>query len=546
MILRDELVKLLDEFCDSSSKKLIWHIKRHKPDIYCQLFDYKNKFNHTKLVESIYVIINGSHNLCEYNINKRTHQFISFEQGYSQFCSNTCFCRRQFQSNNLTKRHQNMSLDEKLTLLDKCKQTNLKKLGVEYPAQSIEIQNKMKQTCVDRYKVESFSQTEEFNKKYKLTNLRHFGVEYPAQSIEIQNKMKKTCVDRHGYEFHAQQHLSLDVLDILKDKDKFTNLVTGKAIREVAKTLTISNSSVLVYAKKYNCRHLFVDSTSMYEIMIKDLLDSLNIKYIHNSKLIIPPKQLDFYIPKFNLAIEPGSSYFHTEMLRGRGKFYHYDKWQQCYDKGITLLQYFDNDLINYFHLIKYKIKQLCNIESLTFNIDNLQLTQITDNDSILQFLNEYHSECNFNDYNLAIGAYTSDQLIAISTWLIKDDYLELVNFANDIEYKVDNLLPKLISKIKSITNSNRLVVYTDNRYDNGIVYKNIGFERTDIIDPKFTYTKTFIDLESPEKYQKENLAEIFSLDQNYVNSKTEWEIMQEQGYDRLWDAGKTKWVLNI
>lgn len=28
--------------------------------------------------------------------------------------------------------------------------------------------------------------------------------------------------------------------------------------------------------------------------------------------------------------------------------------------------------------------------------------------------------------------------------------------------------------------------------------------------------------------------------------SKTEWEIMQDMGYDRIWDCGVTKWVKKV
>jgi hypothetical protein len=31
-----------------------------------------------------------------------------------------------------------------------------------------------------------------------------------------------------------------------------------------------------------------------------------------------------------------------------------------------------------------------------------------------------------------------------------------------------------------------------------------------------------------------------------YDDSKTEWEMMQELGYDRIWDCGKFKYELNI
>jgi hypothetical protein len=40
----------------------------------------------------------------------------------------------------------------------------------------------------------------------------------------------------------------------------------------------------------------------------------------------------------------------------------------------------------------------------------------------------------------------------------------------------------------------------------------------------------------------KGKLAKKFGLDSKYVATNTEWKIMQDLGYDRLWDAGKKIW----
>ena len=44
----------------------------------------------------------------------------------------------------------------------------------------------------------------------------------------------------------------------------------------------------------------------------------------------------------------------------------------------------------------------------------------------------------------------------------------------------------------------------------------------------------------------KSKLASRFGLDPDYVKNSTEWQIVQELGYDRLWDAGKKKWELTL
>lgn len=38
----------------------------------------------------------------------------------------------------------------------------------------------------------------------------------------------------------------------------------------------------------------------------------------------------------------------------------------------------------------------------------------------------------------------------------------------------------------------------------------------------------------------KSKIAKKFGVD---ITGKTEWELMQQLGYDRIWDSGKIKWV---
>ena len=56
-------------------------------------------------------------------------------------------------------------------------------------------------------------------------------------------------------------------------------------------------------------------------------------------------------------------------------------------------------------------------------------------------------------------------------------------------------------------------------------------------------YTKNYLQLESRLKYQKHKLKKRFNLSDSDLTSKSEWEIMQDNGYDRLWDSGNTRWV---
>ena len=65
--------------------------------------------------------------------------------------------------------------------------------------------------------------------------------------------------------------------------------------------------------------------------------DYINQYYetINNSRKIVPPYELDIFIPSLNSAVEFNSSYWHSSEL---AQFNDKMKKQYCEDKGIKLL----------------------------------------------------------------------------------------------------------------------------------------------------------------------------------------------------------------
>ena len=61
--------------------------------------------------------------------------------------------------------------------------------------------------------------------------------------------------------------------------------------------------------------------------------DIYNGEIILNSRKVIPPKELDIYLPDINLAIEYNGTYWHS--LKPEG--YHRNKTERCKDLGIRL-----------------------------------------------------------------------------------------------------------------------------------------------------------------------------------------------------------------
>lgn len=71
-----------------------------------------------------------------------------------------------------------------------------------------------------------------------------------------------------------------------------------------------------------------------------------------NTRKVIPPKEIDIYIPSLRLAIEYNGAYWHSNHVK-KDTQYHYDKWLACKRRGIRLIIIWEMDWINSPHEIK-------------------------------------------------------------------------------------------------------------------------------------------------------------------------------------------------
>ena len=119
-------------------------------------------------------------------------RFYCFTLGYHSFCSKECGKKANLQNG---------------------KQTCLQKYGVENPAQSTQIREKIQRTWLEK----SSGIFDEIQDKRQKTNLERYGVEFPAQSKIIKDKANRKNFETYGVSHTFQRQ---DV----KEKIKQTNI----------------------------------------------------------------------------------------------------------------------------------------------------------------------------------------------------------------------------------------------------------------------------------------------------------------------------------
>lgn len=441
--------------------------------------------------------------------------------------------------------------DEHAELIAKRITTNQARYGVDFAMQNDFVKECFYNTMLKKHGVKHALLNNDINDKRKKTNLLKYGNEEAVASDLIKNKIIQSFKNKYGVNNWVQTVLSDFAQQILFDRDRFKKELEGMTLDQAKDHLQVSLKTVLNYAEKYDLRNIFdrVKITT-YEQKIKDLLDSLigSENYLQNSKSIISPYELDFFIPKYSLAIEVNGLYWHSELGGGkRTRSYHIKKWKKCKDQNITLLMFNDCDIKEKFHLIESKIKRYLKIPSRVIGARKLLVTPCNDFSIEETFLNQWHIQGATSNRNMCFVAKYEDQVVGLATWKIKNKQAELVRFATDINYSFPGLLSKMIKEfIKATGFSGQIISYSNNQYGDGKAYSAVGFILNGVTPPGYNYTCDYTYLESRIKFQKHKLSSLFGLEESIINQHSEWEIMQSQGYDRIWDCGHGKWIMNV
>lgn len=252
--------------------------------------------------------------------------------------------------------------------------------------------------------------------------------------------------------------------------------------------------------------------------------------------------ELDLYIPEKKIAIEFNGVYYHSEKFVERN--YHYNKYKSCWEKGIQLLQIWEDDW-NYSETIVQKI--LLHKLGLSSNNKILyaQDTQVheVNHESATIFLNNYHLEGAI-DASHYVGLYSEDELVSLMAVKEEDNGLtcNILRYAT-AEHIVDDFA-KLLSHIEKEYDFGRFVALSDNCISYDELYNKNGFTRVEDIKPDYTYLTKKQYKENKAKYNRERFKNDPTL--KYEENMTIKQLASLNNMLRIYDAGKIKWVKEL
>lgn len=320
----------------------------------------------------------------------------------------------------------------------------------------------------------------------------------------------------------------------------------GLGIDDCAIKLYLSGKSTCYIADKYNCdtttvsnileknniprNNIYVESA--IETKIKELLLKNNIKFIQNDKTILNKKELDFYLPDHNIAIELNGLYWHSEKYRH--KKYHYEKYIQCKNKNIQLLQFWEDDIRDKLNIIEKMIISKCGLNSDKAYARKCQIIDITSSIAN-KFHTEYHIQGS-SKYSISKALVHDGNIVGVMSFKKRNENtLELVRYSTNIH--VVGGASKLLNVVKNYT----IVTFSDNCISNGNMYNVLGFIITKHLLPDYKY---LIGGKLKHKFNYRKLRYKNDSKLKYQSNLTETQLAKLNNILKVYDSGKIKWEL--
>lgn len=498
-----------------------------------------------------------SSNKCAFCKIKKT-VFISLSKGYQKYCCHECSALdkkglkpteeaiQKRKDTLLQKYGVTHNFQKGSELYDKKQITIREKYGVTNVSSNADIQRKKQQNIRNQNNGEHFSKSDEYKKQRNESYKNKNGVDLVHCSIIKQNRRisrLQTTFNKWVKIWNNHGFKSLTPLPDFKGRVSYNLQFERVDCGQVFWYKTSSSAPIDSLPRCPKCHGRFKAETELQQ-----LLSGLDIEYQTNIKTIIPPYQLDLYIPKFNLAIEFNGLYWHSDIHPRITQHYHNDKTNSCNSKNIQLFHIFENEWVCPIkrEIWKSIIKNRLHNNNETIYARKCELKIISSNEAKLFFEHNHLQGSSISQY--AYGLFYDDILVSCMTFSVsrynKEYQYELMRFATLMGYNIvggaSKLFTAFIRDIKPLS----VITYADRRRSNAIttVYERMGFTYLYNSEPSghYWHKNNPSRLINRVTLQKHKLSKIlFDFDPNL----TGYENLTNNGYYRIWDCGNQVYV---
>lgn len=274
--------------------------------------------------------------------------------------------------------------------------------------------------------------------------------------------------------------------------------------------------------------------TSELEKELIDFIKSINKNILTNTRSIIPPQELDIYVPSQKVAIEFNGLYWHSEIFKD--KHYHLSKTTECENKGIKLIHIFEDEWTTNKELVKSRILTILKQTQSKIFARKCTIKEISSKEAN-DFVNKYHLQGRGRS-NIRIGLYHKEKLVSVMTFLKGDiskniKPWELNRFCSIPNTQIIGGASKMFSYFVKNYSPEEIISFADRRWSNqNSVYNHLDFKFVHNTAPNYWY---FMPNENTRIHR-------YSLRKPKDSDLKENELRKSQGWNKIWDCGSIKY----
>jgi transposase-like protein len=371
--------------------------------------------------------------------------------------------------------------------------------------------------------------------KEELINLHHnqqmrirdIATHYTKATVII-----RRWLDEYGIEqqYHRGPRIEVPSKEDLVD----LHINQRKTFKEISLIYDVSDVQVGNWYRDYGIdNRLYLNGgPSQGEGDLRDFLNAQGYNFIKTRSVI--KGELDLYDGQHRLAIEYCGLWWHREDTVGRS--FHLNKLKACQDKRVRLLTVFEDEWLTRQEIVKSLILSRLGSYGRTVPARACDVW-VNHPEEVASFLQENHLQGKPTNIHLDVSLRYQDEIVATMTLghhhrqNMKGLILNRLCFAKDtaVVGGTDRIFKHLRKHY-----SGPIVTWADRRWSEGEVYKRLGFMKADVTGPDYVYAK------GQKRRSKQSMMK---SNTGCPPEMTEREWCLSQGWYRVYDCGKIKWV---
>lgn len=370
-----------------------------------------------------------------------------------------------------------------------------------------------------------------------------YGKNHTGSALQKISKVKKLSKEEIEARLRSRGD---DFLFPSFDYNDYTSRQYQKIECKCVKCNLVSRKTLQALERGSLCSRCYPFTVSKGELemanFVEKCLEGTDYDILRNPRDVIPPYEIDVFIPGLNLGFEYHGIYWHMD--RGSPSFdkeLHMKKYELCKEKGVTLVQFFSCDWEERKDIVKSMIVSRLGLSSSKLGARSLCVDTNVSPQEAKSFFGSNHlgGHTKATKY-IGLRDKKTGELIQLLS-LRKSfhnkykDYIEVARFATRKNTQVAGGFSKLMKEVIAWATSSGscgVLSYADLMHGTGGVYSKYGFQHIGDSGLNYWYT------------DGQRLYNRFAF--RASDNKSEKQIAHENSVHKIYGCGNAIYTLDI